>query len=89
MAVQNKNNQCNSSFSRLDLNNVFSFIRRNNQKEKSYKRELPWRLYSLELAYQQKLLKPEDVIFNFSEHKLIEDEKDALGLGLRHCLNPI
>ena len=47
------------------------------------------KLYSLGLAYQYELLKLEDVIFNISEHKLTEDEKDAMGLGLRYCFNPI
>ena len=41
------------------------------------------------LAYQYKLIKPEDVIFSFSGHKLTEEEKDASRLGIRYYFNSI
>ena len=74
LALQNQDNHHNLLFSMLDFNHVFSFICGCNQKkEESYERKHSRKLHSLGLAYHYKLQKPEDVIFNFSEHKLTED----------------
>ena len=89
-ALQNHKDQCLSIFSRLDYNHLTSFILRVNEKKaQSYHKKHSKKLFALGLEYQHKLLGPEDVIFNFSKHKLSEPEKDALSLGLKYCFNPI
>ena len=89
-ALQSHKDECFSIFPRLDYNHLTSFILRINEKKaQSYRKKHSKKLFAFGFEYQHKLLGPEDVIFNFSKHKLSEPEKDALSLGLKYCFNPI
>ena len=88
-ALQSHKDECFSIFPRLDYNHLTSFILRINEKKaQSYRKKHSRKLFAFGFEYQHKLLGPEDVIFNFSKHKLSEPEKDALSLGLKYCFNP-
>jgi len=78
-----------SATSSLDYNHLMNYMsNRNSKLSEKYYATHTRKLFNLGLDHRYESLKPDDVIFNHSSHKLSEPEKEALSHGLKYSFNP-
>ena len=83
------NDQLKSLVSFLDFSHLLNFIRNvNDKKIKKIKNVQNRKLFSLGLEHEITRLNPHDLIFNYSNRILSDEEIEALSHGLKFGLSP-
>ena len=80
--------QLKSLVSFLDFSHLLNFIRNVNKKIKKIKNVQNRKLFSLGLEHEITRLNPHDLIFNYSNRILSDEEIEALSHGLKFGLSP-
>ena len=81
--LQNLHSSCFNQLKTLvhifDFNHLFNFVSRGNEKKiKQIKDSQNKKLFNLELQHEVTRLNPQNLIFDYSDKKLTENEIDAL-----------
>ena len=86
---RNCNDQLKSLVSFLDFSHLLNFIRNvNNKKIKKIKNVQNHKVFSLGLEHKITRLNPQDLVFNYSNRILSDEEIEALSHGLKFGLSP-
>ena len=82
-------NQLKNLVSIFDFNHLFNFVSRVNEKKiKQIKHSQNKKLFNLGLQHEVTRLNPQNLISNYSDKKLTDEEIDALSHGLKFGLPP-
>lgn len=81
-------NRLKVMMSTIDFNHICNYIEsNNNKKEQDVENRQCRKLFNLGFNAKPEILKPEDVIYNYSHRILTDKEKQALSFGLKYCFS--